>query len=439
MKRIRFYALGVLALFAVASCGGNSSSSTVESISYDDSGNIVFDNVAITYGNPITGADGVAMRQLVNMFNQQYQGQINVTETFMTENEYYESLLLTIPMKRAYDVALVHSYKIQSYANKNLIVPLQDIIDDAGIELHREDYIEAVFDGMYFEDSLYGIPLDIHTIILYYNKTLLNARSLEVPTNRAELIAAAQQMPNNSTGGWGLPLSTTWPSEYIYTTALYQNGGTEIDSNDTPIYNNAAGVNALRSVADLIHTHQISPTNVSVDSDLMLFNQGKAMFHINGNWMLNSVAESGVDFGVTTLSNMFTTNNTNDYSSDIAARSHCFVLPDGRNTTLKQQAALVFMKFMTENASLWAASGGHVPASNIARATAEYLALPHHAHYGDVDHFRLNAPSPYYYEAFSPVFSRVTTALTNPSYNAQALLDAAVAEGIQLVLEAKNS
>lgn len=439
MKKLRFYALGVLAILAVSSCGTSLSSSIQESLSYDDSGNIVFDNVAITYGNPITGADGTAMRQLVNMFNTQYEGQINVTETFMTENEFYESLLLTIPMKRAYDVALVHSYKIQSYANKNLIVPIQDIIDDAGIELNRDDYIPAVFDGMKFNNTLYGIPLDIHTIILYYNKTLLNSHGVDVPTNRAELLTAAKKMPNNTAGGWGLPLSTTWPSEYIYTTALYQNGGSEIDANDNPIYNNTAGVNALNSFADLIHTHQISPTNVSVDSDLMLFNQGKAMFHINGNWMLNSVAESGVDFGVTTLSKMFTTDYTADYSSDIYARSHCFVLPDGRNTTIKQQAALVFMKFMTENAYLWANSGGHVPASNIARATEEYLALPHHANYGDVDHFRLNAPSPYYYEAFSPVFSRVTTALTNPSYNAQALLDAAVAEGIQLVLEAKNS
>ncbi len=436
MKKFAIVSLFGLAVMTLAACG---TSSEAESLSLDESGNVVFDNVAITYGNPITGADGTAMRQLVNRFNEEYEGQIQVTETFMTETEYYESLLLTIPMKRAFDIALVHSYKVASFANKNLIVPLQGIIDTADINIQREDYIESVYDSMYFDETLYGIPLDIHTVVLYYNQDLLDARSLTVPTNRAELIAAAQAMPNNSTGGWGLPLATTWPSEYIYTTALYQNGGLEIDENDNPAYATTAGATALQMVSDIIHTYHISPTNVSVDSDLMLFNQGKAMFHINGDWMLNSVVESGVNFGVAPLSKMFTTDNETAYADDVASRSHCFVLPDGRNDAIKQQAALVFAKYITENASLWAAQGGHVPASNIARATTEYLELPYHQTYGNVDNFRLNATSPYYYEAFSPVFSRVSTALTTPDYDAMALLNEAAAEGIQLVAEAKLS
>ena len=44
---------------------------------------------------------------------------------------------------------------------------------------------------------------------------------------------------------------------------------------------------------------------------------------------------------------------------------------------------------------------GHIPASNIARETEEYLALPYHQTYGDVDIYKLNEPSPYYYEAFA--------------------------------------
>ncbi len=437
MKTMTLLSSLAFAVMALTACGG--SGTETSSSSLDDSGSVVFDNVAITYGNPITGADGIAMRQLVSRFNEEYEGRINVTETFMSETEYYESLLLTIPMKRAFDIALVHSYKIASFANKNLIVPLQNVIDTADIDIQQSDYIESVYDSMYFEDSLYGIPLDIHTIVLYYNKDLLSARSLDVPTNRGELIAAAQAMPNNSTGGWGLPLATAWPSEYIFTTALYQNGGLEIDAEDNPAYNTAEGATALQMVTDLIHTYHVSPTNVSVDSDLMLFNQGKAMFHINGDWMLNSVIESGVNFGVTTLSKMFTTNYETAYADDIASRSHCFVLPDGRNDAIKQQAALVFAKYVTENASLWADRGGHVPASNIARATDEYLALEHHANYGDVDHFRLNATSPYYYEAFAPVFSRVSTALATSTYDAMTLLNAAAAEGVQLVAEAKQS
>lgn len=396
-----------------------------------------FENVALTYGNPITGADGTAMRRLVREFNEEYQGQITVTESFMPEVDFYESLVATIPMKRSFDIALIHSYRVPSFANKNLLFPLDNLTASTGVDITRENYIEDVYDAMIWDNKQYGVPLDVHSIMLYYNKDLLAQHGCEVPTNRAELIAAAKKMPQTNAGGWGLPLSTTWPSEYIFTTALYQNGGKEIDKNTfMPAFNNTAGEKALKAVADLIHIEKISPLNVNVDADLLMFQQGKAMFHINGNWMLNSLVDSGINFGVTSLADMFVDTPTAD-SKKVASRSHTFVLPQGRNETIKQQAALVFIKYVTENAYLWAESGGHILASNIARNTEEYLALPYHQTYGDVNMYTLNEPSPYYYEAFAPVFSRVTTAMSDATYDAMALLNAAAEEGEQAVLIAQ--
>ncbi|OQC10407.1 MAG: Maltose-binding periplasmic protein precursor [Tenericutes bacterium ADurb.Bin087] len=431
--------LALLAL-VLTGCGETSQAPSTPGGNGDESVEVslpTFENVALTYGNPITGADGTAMRRLVREFNQAYEGQITVTESFMPETDFYESLVATIPMKRSFDIALIHSYRIPSFANKNLLFPLNTLTASTGVDISRDNYIPDVYDAMIWDNKQYGIPLDVHSIMLYYNKDLLSQYSLEVPTNRAELIAAAKKMPQTNTGGWGLPLSTTWPSEYIFTTALYQNGGKEIDKTSLmPAFNNAAGVAALKSVADLIHVEKISPLNVNVDADLLMFQQGKAMFHINGNWMLNSLVDSGVNFGVTSLADMFVDTPTAD-SKKVASRSHTFVLPQGRNETLKQQAALVFIKYVTENAYLWAESGGHIPASNIARNTEEYHGLIHHKNYGDVNMYTLNEASPYYYEAFAPVFSRVTTAMSDATYDALALLNAAAEEGEQAVLLAQ--
>ncbi len=398
--------------------------------------------ITLTFGNPITGGDGTAMRTLVRNFNAEYAGEIEVTETFVSETEFYESLLMTIPMKRAFNVALVHSYRVSAFANRGLLTPLQPIIDGSEVNVDRSQYIPGVFDAMYFNDQLYGIPLDIHTTILYYNKDLLDMYGVAVPTNRAELLTAAKMMPNTDTGGWGLPLSTTWPSEYIYTTALYQNGGVEINENSEPAYNSPAGLTALDMLSSIIHEHKVSPLNVAVDGDLMMFNQGKAMFHINGNWMLASVEENaaaaGFNFGVTSLAKMFTDDPNTEHASKVHSRSHVFVIPDGRLKDDEKQAALTFINYMTENATLWAEAGGHVPANNTARETAEYAELVHQPNYGDVNDFQLNPPSPYWYEAYSPVFSRVTTALSRADANYNDLLAAAVDEGKQLVAEAKS-
>lgn len=440
MKNTKILTFGLCALMALTGCGrrGGGNTSVPDVVpSTDASGNFVFENVKITYGNPITGADGAHMRKLVADFNKEYKGKIEVSESYLTETSYYEALELTIPMNKGYDVSLIHSYKVASYADKGLLVPLNDAIATSKIDVSRENYLTNVYDACVFDSKQYGIPLDIHTTLLYYNKDHLAKYNLEVPTNRAELLNACSKMPNTNAGGWGLPLSVEWPSEYIYTTALYQNGGKELNSEGNPGFNTPEGKKALQTMTDIIHKYKYSPTNVNVDGDLTMFCQGKAMFHIQGDWMLQSVKDSGVNFGVTSLSNMFT-DTTSEYSDDVYARSHVFAIPTNKKlTTEKTQAILTFIKYITEHAYIWAESG-HIPANNNARETDEYKALPYHSSFGNLDSYRLNEPSPYYYEGYSPVFARVTTALSKADANIDSEFEEAYGEGVDAIIMAKG-
>jgi raffinose/stachyose/melibiose transport system substrate-binding protein len=45
-----------------------------------------------------------------------------------------------------------------------------------------------------FEDKLYSIPYQLQTMILYYNKTLLQDKSMRPPKNRDELEAMAEEL-----------------------------------------------------------------------------------------------------------------------------------------------------------------------------------------------------------------------------------------------------
>jgi multiple sugar transport system substrate-binding protein len=436
--------LSILGLLVLASCrlAPSSSSSSSTTTSLDGSNTGITEKVSLKYWNSLTGADGSMMRQLVNNFNQAYPNEIEVIETFTNEVDYYTNINLLVPLGRGPDVAIMHSYLVQSYANSNLIVPIDDYITTANVNINATDYIEDVFTSLYFENKLYGVPLDIHSVGIYYNKDLLNKYSLAVPTNRAELLAAAktvqagEKVSNNNF--WGLPISQVWPSEWIFTTALYQNGGSEIDANGNPAFNSPQGIAAMRAVADLIHVDKVSPLNLSVDQDLFLFQTGQALFHIQGSWMLNSIIETGLNFDVLPLSNMFTS-SASSTQNQVSARSHSFVVPKQNRAVdaNKQRAIMTFVKYMGDNSSLWA-QAGQIPASNIARATPQYAALPYHQGFGNVTNFRVAAQSPYFHQAFSPVYSRVTAALANPNYDPQLLLTAAEQEAIQLLAEARS-
>ena len=442
MKKFLTASLSFLLLFLFAACGRFAPRTTTTEATTSEGQTTTFSKVTLSYWNPLTGADGVVMRELVELFNAEHEGMIEVTETYTAEVDYYTNLNLLVPMGRGPDVAIMHSYLVQSYANTGIIVPIDAYIEASGVDIQTTDYVEDVLNSLYFEDALYGIPLDVHVCGVYYNKTLLEAYDLEVPTNRTELLAAAHTVQDGEAlkGNvvWGLPVSSVWPSEWLFTTALYQNGGDEIDGNGDPAYDSPAGRAALRAVADLIHVEHLSPLNLSVDQDLFYFQTGQALFHIQGSWMLNAMIESGINFGVLPLSMMFT-NDTGEAASDIHARSHTFVLPMQTKTVTqaKKFAIMTFVKWLGDHSYLWAAAG-QIPASNIARATSEYQALPYHAGFGSPEHFRVAEASPYYHQAYSPIYSRVTAALLNADYDEDALFAAAVEEALMLIDEAKN-
>lgn len=438
--------LSIFGLLVLSSCRlaptPNSSASDIISSTNGENSTGITEKVSLKYWNSLTGADGGMMRQLVSNFNQAHPNQIEIIETYTNEIDYYTNINLLVPLGRGPDVAIMHSYLVQSYANSDLIIPIDEYIDNADVDINEADYISDVFTSMYFEDTLYGIPLDLHSVGIYYNVDLLNKYNLSVPTNRAELLSAAkvvqtgEKVTNNNF--WGLPISQVWPSEWIYTTALYQNGGSEIDANGNPAFNSPQGIAAMKAVADLIHVDKVSPLNLSVDQDLFLFQTGQALFHIQGSWMLNSIIETELNFDVLPLSRMFTETATAT-QDQVAARSHSFVVPkQNRAVDLnKQRAIMTFVKYMGDNSSLWA-TAGQIPASNIARATPEYNLLPYHPGFGGVSDFRVSAQSPYFHQAFSPIYSRITGALANPNYNAQALMDAAEQEALQLLAEIRS-
>ncbi len=451
MKKILAISSIVLFVMSLLACGRFGGTTTTTSESTTDTTQTTSegqtttwgDKITIGYWNSLTGADGVVMRQLVQMFNTEYAGRIEVSETFTNEIDYYTNLNLLVPMGRGPDVAIMHSYLVQSYANHELIIPIENYINASGVDIQTEDYITDVINSLYFEAKLYGIPLDIHTVGIYYNKTLLQQYGLSVPTNRQQLISAAKTVQTGEKAAgrnnfWGLPISSVWPSEWIFTTALYQNNGLEIDQNGDPAYNSPQGIAALKAVTDLIHVENISPINLGVDQDLFYFQTGQALFHIQGSWMLNSIVESGIDFGVIPLSNMFNSDQQ-DYSELVHARSHTFVIPKQTRTVSEQKklAIMLFVKYLGDHSYVWA-TAGQIPASNIARATAEYQALETLHGFGAVENFRVAARSPYYHEAYSPVYSRVTTALLNSNYNASTLLTSAVEEAAQLIAAAKE-
>ena len=198
-----------------AACGGGG----------DDDDSAAGGTVSLKLWTPITGADLTVFNRMITRFNQQHEGEIRVDHQSDVRDTHYNNLKNNIP-NNGPDMAIIHSQLVKNYAEYEYIVPIdssfftKETIDPAG---YQQNVMSTLIAG---ENSYYGFPLDIHPIVLYYNKDLVGEN--ELPHNYTELMTLAKKLTNTSTQVWGLPISTLWPTEFTYTTALYQAGGEEI-------------------------------------------------------------------------------------------------------------------------------------------------------------------------------------------------------------------
>ena len=93
------------------------------------------EKIVLKYWNSLTGADGDVMRQLVKQFNDAHKNEIEVVETFVNEVDYYTNLNLLVPMRKGPDVAIMHSYLVQSYADEGLLRPIEPMLESSEIEI----------------------------------------------------------------------------------------------------------------------------------------------------------------------------------------------------------------------------------------------------------------------------------------------------------------
>lgn len=431
-KKLVTLFIAALSLGAIVGCAPAGGTSDGGDMSITDDGEITFKNVNITFSNVITGTDNGYLTTLVNQFNQEFKGQIRVTASAVQPADLYDNLPTTTSYKKNADVALIHAERVLQFAGQKnadgtskYFRELEDIMELAKIELKGEDFPEQVWANMRLDGHQYGIPFDMHMAGIYVNKDILEEIGHDMPTNRDEIVAAAQAAI--AKGYSGLPISTGYPDTYSYVNGYFNYGGKQIlvegDEGFDPeqklangqvvpaqpgVYYKDACLNAVKSFGDLIFEDKISENKLAVDTNLNRFYNGQSLFCLDGIWLLNDVVRysgsKGFEFDVLPASLLYKEDSNTEYTGDIYTNGHIFVMPKnnmGGEKTARQQASMKFISWMLEHSAEWAKSG-KIAAYKPARETAEYEAIPYLDGFGSIDKFRCLQANKYAYAAFSP-------------------------------------
>ncbi|SIN22529.1 ABC transporter substrate-binding protein [Micromonospora cremea] len=359
--------LGAAASLTLAGCGGGDSSSGPAA--GNGGKEYTGPKVDLKLWNGFTGGDGEIFKALVNQFNTEHKNIAVTVATYQWE-DYYNKLPGAASSGNGPDIAVMHMDQLATFAARGVITELDDVAKN--LELAEADFAPTVWKGGLYNNKRYGIPLDMHPLGFYYNKTVMQKAGLDPnkpPTTKDEYVAALAELKKAGVQGfWVSPFQFTGGMTFY--SLLNQWGGTLFDADVAKAtFNSDPAVEACTWLVDMIK-QGYSPANVGQDADYLAFKSGKNAFTWNGIWQINDLKKSPeVQWGVAPLPQIG--------SKPAAwANSHNFTIVKQRaNDANKVSGAKVFINWLSEHSLDWA-KGGQVPARKAVREGAEFKALP---------------------------------------------------------------
>lgn len=362
----------------------------------------------------LSGGDGARMQALVRDFNAS-QRDVRVVSTTLKWGEPFYTKLITASVAGAGpDVATVHLSRLVNLAGGGVLRPISGA-ELAAAGLRGSDYLPRQWAKSHYQDpqhgnQLWAIPLDMHPLVLYYNKTLagkaglLDAQGRLKPIEGIDALTEAFRVATERTGRRGLTMESSQSSYAIWRLWLSM-----LAQQNVPVVANGrfaygqAGPATLARVATWF-TDGYAQVGLDYPASTSQFMGGNATFMLNGVWevpeMVRATKEGtlGFDYGIVPLPRMYT-------NASAWADSHAFAIPanaDKPPSPAKVAAVLRFVAYVSRHSLGWA-EGGHIPAYRPVEESAAARALMPNAMYAQAAHDVVYDPDGWYMGAAGPL------------------------------------
>ena len=319
--------------------------------------------IAISFWHGLTGPDGKYLTAMAEQFNKE-QRDIHVNASVYPWDVFFDKWVAAAAAGNPPDLVTYHINEMPQYQEKGILVALDDLVSKAGIDMKA--FPAVAFEAAHRDGKLWGVPLDIHPIALYYNVSLVTAAGLDPnkpPTTRAEFLRWAQKMtkPDGSQYGVAMP-ATNVDTFRVWWGWIYQNGGQFIGTDGkTAKMDNPKTGEALQFAADLIYRYKVAPPGESdPDAD---FKSQKVGMEFQGPWWITGYQDAGLNFRTAAQPVIFG-------RPGVWASDHFFSLSQ-TNDAARQLAAVKFVRWVEDHALLWS-QAGQVPANEHVRASDAY-------------------------------------------------------------------
>ncbi|GAB4525553.1 MAG: extracellular solute-binding protein [Anaerolineae bacterium] len=398
-------------------------------------------DISISFWNGLTGSDGETLNAMLVDFVAA-NPDISVTTEIVEWNTLYTKLQAAFVAGNPPDVFMLHASEVPQFASFGVLRDLSDWYVSGGGWFPDDDLSEITYNGMFYDGTIYGIPLDNHGRGLWINVDHFEAAGLdpnmEPPTTYEGWVNLFQQLTLDANGNnalspdfdpenvvqWGYTVEE-W-ARVNFLSALAQHGGSLVSEDGTTVtVNSEAGITALQQAYDLVHLYHVSPVPAGFNS-WQGFANGSVSVLPTGTWFRNFAATTEINSQAWTQVQWGPQPGT-------WFGAHTWMVPASLEGE-KLEAVETLIQWVSDNQVAWAASG-QVPARLSAQAELDPENYPSNillgasfSEYGVLDY-----PSTAIQEMYAALDPELSAALNDIKTVEQALNDAA--ERMQQVLD----
>jgi multiple sugar transport system substrate-binding protein len=339
------------------------------------------------------GGDGVRMKALIDRFNEEHDD-ISITGTTLEWGvPFYTKVRTSAAVGEGPDIMTYHLSRVPLALEEGVLSPITDAdLEMAG--LSAGDFFESAISAASGPDgALYAVPFDIHSIVLYYNKSYFEGTEFLDGDGNLTGIASLEDfnraLQHAADNGSTDPLSfqTGGPGGVwrVFYTLLGQQGGEMIVGDEVlPGDNAEKAANALQVMRDWRDAGFI-PEQAEYPASVALFTSGQSAFHMNGVWEvptmvdLEAAGTLGFEWGAVQVPVLMDQAAT-------WADSHALAIPNQPAAPMsdeKREAVMTVIGWMNQNSISWA-SAGHIPAFVPTTESAEYQGMEPNATYASL-------------------------------------------------------
>lgn len=334
----------------------------------DNSGNGGSNNsgdVEIDYWMYFGAEEKREMTQLVQEFNKKDNG-IHVNTQSVPFESFLNKLFTAVNSGDAPHVASYYA----SYVRH--LQPITNPINDYISSSTKNAYFEIARENTILDGDTYALPIDVHGKGLYTNDAVLDSAGVEPDFADWESFSNAAETIKSKTDARPFSFLNWKAGQAAYRTyllALTQADGKVLTGgpdNYKVVFDNQTGQQTAQLMADITGKLGWDTPNFQSDSARVQdFVAGNLGMFIAGTWSANNFENENGKIPKDLSFSFKAPFMFPGEGKDVAwAESNSLYFPTNSNhTDAEKKAAVEFAEYVTQNNTLWASAGGHLPAA----------------------------------------------------------------------------